>query len=291
MSGPPGSGKTMMAMRLPTIMPEMSLEESLETTMIYSAAGLLSEENPVILKRPFRAPHHTASEVAIVGGGTNPKPGEISLAHNGILFLDEFPEFKRPVIEALRQPLEEGVIHVSRATISVIFPANFLLVAAMNPCPCGNLGNNSKPCSCSFAQIQKYRKKISGPILDRIDIHIEVPRVSATELSNNIVSGETSVQIKERVKKAREIQKERFKSTTFLNSKMTTSMIKKYCKLDNESQKLLNDAIEKFKYSARTYNKILKLARTIADLDGSSQILQIHLAEAIQLRGLDKQFF
>jgi len=291
MFGPPGSGKTMMAMRLPTIMTDMSLEESLETTMIYSAAGLLSEENPIILKRPFRAPHHTASEIAIVGGGANPKPGEISLAHNGILFLDEFPEFKRPVIEALRQPLEEGFIHISRATTSVIFPANFLLIAAMNPCPCGNLGDSTKPCTCSFTQIQKYRKKLSGPILDRIDIHIEVPRVSATELSHNMISAETSAQIKERVKLAREIQKERFKSTTLLNSKMTTTMIKKYCKLDNESQKLLNNAIEKFKYSARTYNKILKLARTIADLDGSSQILQVHLAEAIQLRGLDKQVF
>ncbi|MCX7769798.1 MAG: YifB family Mg chelatase-like AAA ATPase, partial [Proteobacteria bacterium] len=289
MSGPPGSGKTMMAMRIPSIMPEMTLEESLETTMIYSASGLLSNDMPVITKRPFRSPHHTASEIAIVGGGTNPRPGEISLAHNGILFLDEFPEFKRSVIEALRQPLEEGVIHVSRASTSVTFPANFLLVSAMNPCFCGNLGDDTKPCTCTYAQILKYRKKLSGPILDRIDIHIEVPRVPINELSKQNINVETSQQIRNRVERAREIQKERFKSNTFYNSKMTSSMIKKYCKLNESSQKLLNSAIEKFKYSARTYNKILKLSRTIADLDGSIEINENHVAEAIQLRGLDKQ--
>lgn len=291
MTGPPGSGKTMMAMRIPTIMPDMTIEESLETTMIYSASGLLSNDKPIINKRPFRSPHHTSSEIAIVGGGTNPKPGEISLAHNGVLFLDEFPEFKRPVIEALRQPLEEGVIHVSRASISVTFPANFLLVAAMNPCFCGNLGDNSKPCTCTYAEIQKYRKKISGPILDRIDIHIEVPRVPVSELSKKIINNESSSQIKNRVEIARNIQKERYNSNTFYNNKMTSSMIKKYCKLDELSQKLLNNAIEKFKYSARTYTKILKLARTIADLEGSWEIKENHIAEAIQLRGLDKQNF
>jgi magnesium chelatase family protein len=291
MSGPPGSGKTMMAMRIPSIMPEMTLEESLETTMIYSACGLLTKDMPIIKTRPFRTPHHTASEIAIVGGGSNPKPGEISLAHNGILFLDEFPEFKRPVIEALRQPLEEGIIHVSRATSSVTFPANFLLVAAMNPCPCGNLGDETKPCTCTYAQIQKYRKKLSGPILDRIDIHIEVPRVSVGELSNKDILAETSEKIRIRVEKARQIQKERYKSNTSYNSKMTSSMIKKYCKLNDSSQKLLNSAIEKFKYSARTYNKILKLARTIADLEASRDIQDHHVAEAIQLRGLDRQSF
>lgn len=291
MSGPPGSGKTMMAMRIPTIMPDMTIEESLETTMIYSAGGFLTRDMPIITKRPFRSPHHTSSEIAIVGGGTNPKPGEISLAHNGVLFLDEFPEFKRPVIEALRQPLEEGVIHVSRASTSVTFPANFLLVAAMNPCFCGNLGDDSKPCTCTYAEIQKYRKKLSGPILDRIDIHIEVPRVPVSEFSKKITYNETSQQIKNRVEVARNLQKERYKSNTFYNSKMTSSMIKKYCKLDETSQKLLNNAIEKFKYSARTYNKILKLARTIADLESSIDIKEHHIAEAIQLRGLDKQNF
>lgn len=289
MSGPPGSGKTMMAMRMPTIMPDMTIEESLETTMIYSAGGFLTKDMPIIMKRPFRSPHHTSSEIAIVGGGTNPKPGEISLAHNGVLFLDEFPEFKRPVIEALRQPLEEGVIHVSRASTSVTFPANFLLIAAMNPCFCGNLGDDLKPCTCSYAEIQKYRKKLSGPILDRIDIHIEVPRVPISELSKKTINMENSQQIKSRVEIARSIQKERYKSNTFYNSKMTASMIKRFCKLDETSQRLLNNAIEKFKYSARTYNKILKLARTIADLDNSAEIREHHLAEAIQLRGLDKQ--
>ncbi len=291
MSGPPGSGKTMMAMRIPTIMPDMTTEETLETTMIYSAAGLLSKNMPIIKKRPFRSPHHTSSEIAIVGGGTNPKPGEISLAHNGVLFLDEFPEFKRPVIEALRQPLEEGVIHVSRASFSVTFPANFLLVAAMNPCFCGNLGDSSKPCTCTYGEIQKYKKKISGPILDRIDIHIEVPRVSVSELSKIITNSETSSEIKKRVELARNIQKERYNSNILYNNKMTSSMIKKYCKLDESSQKLLNNAIEKFKYSARTYTKILKLARTIADLESSWEIKEHHIAEAIQLRGLDKQNF
>lgn len=291
MSGPPGSGKTMMAMRIPTIMPDMTIEESLETTMIYSAGGFLNKDMPIITKRPFRSPHHTSSEIAIVGGGTNPKPGEISLAHNGVLFLDEFPEFKRPVIEALRQPLEEGVIHVSRASTSVTFPANFLLVAAMNPCFCGNLGDNFKPCTCTYAEIQKYRKKLSGPILDRIDIHIEVPRVPVSELSKKIINNESSQQIKSRVETARNIQKDRYKSNILYNSKMTSSMIRKYCKLDETSQKLLNNAIEKFKYSARTYNKILKLARTIADLEGSIDIKEHHIAEAIQLRGLDKQNF
>lgn len=286
MVGPPGSGKTMLAMRLPTIMPPMSIEESLETTMIYSACGFLNNNFP-ILTRPFRTPHHTASEIAIVGGGTNPRPGEISLAHNGVLFLDEFPEFKRSVIEALRQPLEEGKITISRASLSVQFPADFLLVTAMNPCPCGYYGDESKPCTCTYSQILNYRKKISGPILDRIDIHIEVPRVPISEL-RNAEEGTSSKEIREKVIKAREIQKHRFKKSNFLNSKMTNSMIKKYCQLDFESQKLLEKAVEKFRFSARTYNKILKLARTIADLDESENIKINHISEAINLRGLDK---
>lgn len=286
MVGPPGSGKTMLAMRLPTIMPPMSIEESLETTMIYSACGFLNNNLP-IFTRPFRTPHHTASEIAIVGGGTNPRPGEISLAHNGVLFLDEFPEFKRSVIEALRQPLEEGKITISRASLSVQFPADFLLVTAMNPCPCGYYGDESKPCTCTYSQILNYRKKISGPILDRIDIHIEVPRVPISEL-RKAEEGTSSKEIREKVIKAREIQKHRFKKSNFLNSKMTNSMIKKYCQLDFESQKLLEKAVEKFRFSARTYNKILKLARTIADLDESENIKINHISEAINLRGLDK---
>lgn len=288
MIGPPGSGKTMLAMRLPTIMSPMTIEESLETTMIYSSSGLLQDDRP-ILTRPFRTPHHTASEIAIVGGGTNPKPGEISLAHNGVLFLDEFPEFKRPVIEALRQPLEEGKITVSRASLSVQFPADFLLVSAMNPCPCGHYGDESKPCTCSYSQILKYRKKLSGPILDRIDIHIEVPRVPVSEFRKNTTE-ESSEKIRDRVIRAREIQAKRFKKNNFFNSKMTPSMIKKYCQLDSTSQDLLEKAVEKFKYSARTYNKILKLARTIADLDNSEKIESNHIAEAIHLRGMDKTY-
>lgn len=287
--GPPGSGKSMLAVRLPTILPEMTLEESLQTTMIYSCAGLLEGGNPITI-RPYRSPHHTASEASIVGGGTTPRPGEISLAHNGVLFLDEFPEFKRPVIEALRQPLEEGLIHISRANSSVTFPADFMLVAAMNPCFCGYYGDTGRQCSCSYAQVLKYRKKISGPILDRIDIHIDVPRLAIKEFSRNVQS-ETSEEIRKRVIKARVIQQERFKKPNFYNSKMTTNMIKKYCLLNKEAQNLLNEAAERFKFSARTYNKILKLARTIADLEAAKDILTHHVAEAIQLRGLDKELY
>ncbi len=287
MTGPPGSGKTMLAMRVPTILPPMNIQESLETTMIYSAAGLLEDDKPVIV-RPFRTPHHTSSEVAIVGGGTNPKPGEISLAHNGVLFLDEFPEFKRPVIEALRQPLEEGRITVSRASMTVQFPADFLLIAAMNPCPCGHYGDDVKPCTCSYSQVLKYRKKLSGPILDRIDIHIEVPRVPIKELSKDIRQ-EGSREMRERVLRAREIQKKRFGNSNFFNSRMTNQMIKKYCKLSSESLILLEKSAQKFRYSARVYNKILKLARTIADMEQSEEIKTEHIAEAVQLRSIDKE--
>ncbi len=288
MIGPPGSGKTMLAMRLPTIMPPMTIEESLETTMIYSSSGLLEKDTPILI-RPFRSPHHTASEIAIVGGGTTPKPGEISLAHNGVLFLDEFPEFKRPVIEALRQPLEEGKVIVSRASQTVQYPADFLLVSAMNPCPCGYYGDESKPCSCSYSQILKYRKKLSGPILDRIDIHIELPRVPLKELKKTN-SEETSEKIRERIIKAREIQKKRFIKENYYNSRITPTMIKKFCHLDVSSQDLLDSVVEKFKFSARSYNKILKIARTIADLDGVENIQSHHLAEAINLRGMDKSY-
>lgn len=287
MIGPPGAGKSMLSVRLPSILPKMTVEEALETTMIYSCAGLLEDGKP-ITKRPFRAPHHTASEVSIVGGGTTPRPGEISLAHNGVLFLDEFPEFKRPVIEALRQPLEEGVIHVSRANFNISFPADFMLVAAMNPCQCGYYGDSGRTCTCSYSQIIKYRKKISGPILDRIDIHIEVPRLPIEEFSKQ-GPHETSESILRRVIAAREFQRERFMKSGFTNSKMTPSMIKKYCVLDGPSKRLLELSAEKFKFSGRSYNKILKLARTIADLDGSLDIKAHHISEAIQLRGLDKE--
>lgn len=287
MFGPPGSGKSMMAVRLPTILPDMTLEEALETTMIYSCAGLLEGGKP-ITTRPFRSPHHTSSEVSIVGGGTVPRPGEISLAHNGILFLDEFPEFKRPVIEALRQPLEEGLIHVSRANSSVTFPADFMLVAAMNPCFCGFYGDSGRQCSCSYAQVIKYRKKISGPILDRIDIHIEVPRIPVYEFSKTTLP-ETSANIRARVLQARQIQNERFKKNNFFNSRLTSAMIKKFCQLTQEARSLLDTAAESFKLSARSYNKILKLARTIADLDSSYEIKSPHISEAIHLRGMDKE--
>lgn len=289
MFGSPGSGKTMMAMRLPGILPNMDIEESLETTMIYSSAGLLSDDMPIIVKRPFRSPHHTSSEVAVVGGGTNPKPGEISLAHNGVLFLDEFPEFKRPVLEALRQPLEEGVIHVSRAATSVTFPANFILVAAMNPCPCGNLGDDVKPCVCSPAAINQYRRKISGPILDRIDLQIEVSRIPIKDIHHKETS-ESSKTIKERVERAREIQMKRFKKTNLFNGRMTSSMLKKFCILTDSANNLLLTASERFHFSARTYNKIIKVARTIADLEGQEYISQIHVGEAIQLRQSERIF-
>lgn len=287
MIGPPGSGKSMMAVRLPSILPDMALEESLQTTMIYSSAGLLNEGRPMFI-RPFRAPHHTASEVAIVGGGATPRPGEISLSHNGVLFLDELPEFKRPVIEALRQPLENGLINVSRASMSVTFPADFILIAAMNPCPCGNFGDDSKPCSCSYNAVMKYRKKVSGPILDRIDIHIEVPRVPFSEMQRNYKS-EPSSEIKKRVIQAREIQKLRYKNANILNGRLSTQQIKKYCQLDKDAVAILQLAAEKYKFSARSYTKILKLSRTIADLDNSDAIKANHVAEAIQFRGLDKQ--
>lgn len=291
MIGPPGSGKTMLAKRLPTILPEMTFEEALETTRIHSVAGLLRDGQPLLATRPFRYPHHTISDVALIGGGQIPKPGEVSLAHHGVLFLDELPEFKRNVLEVLRQPLENGVVTVSRAVASVTYPASFMLVAAMNPCPCGYLGDSRHQCLCTSGQIQRYRRRVSGPLLDRIDIHIEVPAVPYRELSA-AYSGERSEVIRERVVRAREIQVRRFKGEkVYCNGQMKTRHIKKYCKLTDEAQGLLDTAMQRLGLSARAYTRILKVSRTIADLEGSEKIQNHHISEAIQYRTLDRGMF
>ncbi|MGC8728936.1 MAG: YifB family Mg chelatase-like AAA ATPase [Elusimicrobiales bacterium] len=285
MIGPPGSGKSMLSKRISTIMPPMNESEILETTKIYSVAGLNRGE--LITQRPFREPHHTISDVALIGGGTNPKPGEISLAHNGVLFLDEFPEFSRAAIEALREPMESGKITVSRVRDSVCYPAKFLLVASANPCPCGYFGHPVKNCLCTPIQIKKYRAKLSGPIMDRIDIHIEVVPVKFNEWSDNKSSDKTSSAVYERVERAISIQFKRFERFKF-NSSMSSSEIKKYCKTDLESYSMIEKAMDKMGYSARSVDKIMKIARTIADLDGSENIKKEHMAEALHYRTLDK---
>ncbi len=293
MIGPPGSGKSMLAKRIPTIMPPLSMEEALETTKIHSIAGILPQNTPLITVRPFRSPHHTISDAALVGGGINKiRPGEISLAHHGILFMDEFPEFARNVLEVLRQPLEDQSITVSRTKQTLNFPANFMLVCSMNPCPCGHYGDPYHSCSCSSTAIQRYIGKISGPLLDRIDIHVEVPAINYQEISSKRV-GEPSASIKERIIKAREIQKERFKKSKsiFKNSDMTSKQIRKYCELDETSNKLLKTAIERMGLSARGYDRILKVSRTIADLDNSEHIQANHISEAIQYRALDRDYW
>jgi len=291
MIGPPGSGKTMLAKRLPTILPNMTLEEALETTKIHSVAGLLSPDTALIATRPFRSPHHTISDAGLIGGGHIPRPGEVSLAHHGVLFLDELPEFKHNVLEVLRQPLENGEVTISRATLSITYPANFMLTAAMNPCPCGYLTDPSHECSCTVPQIQRYRSRISGPLLDRIDIHIEVPAVPYKDLAGK-ATGETSQMIRQRVKRAREIQLERFKNskTIFCNAHMQTCEIRSYCKIDEQSQELLRLAITRLGLSARAYDRILKVSRTIADLEGDTEIKPQHVSEAIQYRTLDREF-
>jgi len=284
MNGPPGSGKTLIARTMPSILPDLTLDEALELTKIYSVAGQLPTNTSLITSRPFRSPHHTASGAALVGGGAWPRPGEISLAHRGVLFLDEFGEFPRQVLENLRQPLEDGVIHVSRAAGNLSFPAKFVLVAAMNPCPCGYLGDQEKNCICSPAQIINYQKKISGPILDRIDLHVEVPRVKFEKLSSN-APVENSKTIKQRIQKARAIQQERFKNTAYItNSEMSSEAVKQFCQIDNASINLLRNAVDQMHLSARAYFRILKLARTIADLAEEKQILTPHIAEALQYR-------
>lgn len=287
MIGPPGAGKTMLAKRLPTIMPDMTFEEALETTRIYSVAGLIRNQ-ALINIRPFRSPHHTISDVALIGGGQVPKPGEVSLAHNGVLFLDELPEFKRNVLEVLRQPLENGEVTVSRAVASITFPARFTLVAAMNPCPCGFFGDNRHQCSCTPGMIQRYRARVSGPLLDRIDIQIEVPAVPYRELSSEY-SGERSEIIRQRVTEARQRQLRRFKEEgIYANGQMKTRHLKKYCRLKEEAHSILDRAIQKLNLSARAYTRILKVARTIADMEASEDILPHHVSEAIQYRSMDR---
>ncbi len=289
MIGAPGGGKTMLAKCLPSILPDMTERETLETTKIHSVAGILDEEIGIVTSRPFRSPHHTTSRVALTGGGSSARPGEISYAHNGVLFLDELPEYPRSVLEILRQPLEDGVVSVARVARSVEYPANFMLVASMNPCPCGFYGSAAHECTCSPSQIQKYMSRISGPLLDRIDIHIEVDEVRYDELASNDVHAESSAEVKARVDKARAVQTARFAGTdVYANSKMTSGMIKKYCALDASGEKILSNAFDKLGLSARAYTRILKVARTIADLDGSDDIGAKHVAEAVMYRSLDK---
>ena len=278
----------MLAKRLPTILPDMNFEESLETTKIHSVMGLIPAESALIVTRPFRSPHHTVSDAGLIGGGQIPKPGEVSLSHNGVLFLDELPEFKKNVLEVLRQPLEEDKVTISRAATSLTYPARFMLVGAMNPCPCGYYADPNNECSCTVPQIQRYRSKISGPLMDRIDIHIEVPAVKYRDLASRD-AGESSIEIKRRVNRARKIQLERFKGMKiYSNAQMTNRHIKKFCQIDETSQNLLELAIDKFGLSARAYTRILKVARTIADLEGQENIQSAHLSEAIQYRTLDR---
>lgn len=288
--GPPGSGKSMMAKRLPSILPPLSLSESLETTKIHSVAGRLGKDASLVAVRPFRSPHHTISSVALVGGGTNPQPGEISLAHNGILFCDELPEFNRSVLEMLRQPLEDRHISIARAKYSIDYPANFMMVASMNPCPCGYYNHPTKPCVCSPSQVQKYLNKISGPLLDRIDIQVEITPVPFDELTKNTPS-ENSACIRERVIRARQIQEQRFAHEAGIhsNAQMTPRLLQKYAQPDEHGKLMLQSAMERLNLSARAYDRILKVARTIADLDGSEAILSIHIAEAIGYRSLDRE--
>lgn len=285
MSGPPGSGKTLLAKCFASILPPLTFDESIELTKIYSISGLINSNKPLIVKRPFRSIHHTASSMGIIGGGTNPKPGEITLAHRGVLFLDEFVEFPRKVLEVLRQPLEDGKVVIARAKTRLEFPCKFILLGAMNPCPCGYLGDSEKQCTCNNFQIKQYRSKLSGPLLDRIDIVIDVPRLKAEELALQDNKAESSAQIRERVVIARNIQLERYKNIgIYTNSELTPKLIKKYCKLDETATLMIKEAVRKFSLSARAYDRVLKLSRTIADLEQSENIYANHIAQAIQYR-------
>ncbi|MCW3105279.1 MAG: Mg chelatase-related protein [Bacteroidetes bacterium] len=288
--GPPGAGKTMLAKRLPTILPPMNLHEALETTKIHSVAGKMGKNTGLVSVRPFRSPHHTISDVALVGGGSVPQPGEISLSHNGVLFLDELPEFKRTVLEVMRQPLEDRIVTVSRAKFSVEYPASFMLIASMNPCPCGFYNHPEKDCVCPPGVVQKYLNKISGPLLDRIDIHVEVTPVSYSELAAERVS-EKSYSVRERVIKAREIQSRRYESNegVHCNAQISSKQLREVCRIDEAGNQLLKTAMERLGLSARAYDRILKVARTVADLDASANIETSHLAEAIQYRSLDRE--
>ncbi|MFO7790999.1 MAG: YifB family Mg chelatase-like AAA ATPase [Bacteroidota bacterium] len=289
MIGPPGAGKTMLAKRLSSILPPLTLDEALETTKIHSVVGKIGKDTSLITRRPFRSPHHTISDVALVGGGNHPQPGEISLAHNGVLFLDELPEFKRTVLEVLRQPLEDRIVTISRAKFTVEYPASLMLVASMNPCPCGYYNHPTRDCNCSPGMIQKYLAKISGPLLDRIDIHMEVIPVEFNKLAKT-PPGENSATVRKRVVTASEIQSDRFKSfsSIFSNAQMTTKIMQKFCAVDDTANMLLKTAMEKLDLSARAYDRILKVARTIADMDDSESIRSEHISEAIQYRSLDR---
>ncbi len=294
MTGPPGSGKSMLAKRLATILPELTFKEAIDVTRIYSVMGLLEDKFPYNLSRPFRSPHHTISDAGLVGGGAKPKPGEISLAHNGVLFLDELPEFKRNVLEVLRQPLEDGKVSIARAGMKATYPSQFMLVAAMNPCPCGYLSDPTGKCICTQPQVQRYRSKISGPLLDRIDIQIEVPKVKYKDLSYNFkvackTKGETSFEIRKRVKEARKLQETRFaRSSVSYNARMHSRHLKSFCSLSTQCEKILEQAVNVFGFSARACHSVIRVARTIADLENSLEIKRDHLAEAIQYRSLDR---